>query len=115
MLGPVRQQFLVLADAYALTTGKKPDLVSAGCEDRDAEKGVGGAVHDGYLSEDRTEVSVVGTQEAGSITENDVKGSVPGLRSEIELADRQGVGDRNIRAAVHDSWFVDFSHTFPGL
>ena len=86
---------------------KEPDFVSSCSEDRDAEEGVGSAVHDSYLSKNGAEVCAVGAVETGSVTKDNVERPFPALRGEIELADREGVGYRDVGATVHHSWFVD--------
>ena len=70
-------------------------------------RGVGGALHYCYLSEDRSEVGIVGTVESCPVTEDDVERPVPSLRDQVELGDGEWIRHRDVRPAVHYSWFVD--------
>ena len=59
------------------------------------------------MSEDGTEVGVVGAVEASPIAKNNVEWSLPALRGQVELGNCKWIGDRDVSAAVHYSWFID--------
>ena len=90
MLGSVKEQLLIFVDSHTLATGEKSDLEAACSKDCDAQQGVGGALHYCYLSEDRSEVGIVGTVESCPVTEDDVKRPVPSLRIKLNLATVSG-------------------------
>ena len=76
----MKEQFLILVDADALAAGEEPDFIPSRSEDCNAEKCVGGSFYDGHLSEDRSEVGVVGTVKSCAVAEDDVEGPFPSLR-----------------------------------
>ena len=67
----------------------------------------GGSLDDRYLSQNRSEVGVVGAVESCAVAEVDMKGSFPPLRGQVELVYSGGVRDGHVGTAVHYSWFVD--------
>ena len=107
VLRAVEQELLVLVDSDTLTAWEESDFVPSCCENCNAEQSVGCSVHDGYLSEDRSKVGIVGTVESGSIAEDDMKGTVPTLRDQIKLGDGEWIGYRDVGSTVHHSGFVD--------
>ena len=103
----MEEQCLILVDAYALAAGEEPDFIPSRSEDCDAEKCVGGSFYDGHLSEDRSEVGVVGAVKSCAVTEDDVEGPFPSLRYQVELVDGVRIGHGDVGSTVHYSRFTN--------
>ena len=107
VLRACEQELVFGVDSNSLPFCQEANFESSVREYRDAEEGVWGVVDDGDPAENGAEVCIVGAGKASSVAEDDVERAFPPLGSEVELGYDLGVGDGDVGAAVHDSWFFD--------